>query len=372
MNLGWQIITNNEAFDTPLVAIYKERVEDNIKVALEMVDGDPGRLRPHIKTHKTGEIITLFLKYGIYKIKCATIAEAELAATNGITDVLLAYQPAGKKIERLISLIKGFPKVNFSCLIDNLQSAQQISIKAVQSNLTAVNVFIDLNTGMNRTGYPYNNQLAAFYTQVNSITSINLKGIHIYDGHLDGLDDVLRAKPAELALQTIYGECAEIAGMGLNYPLLIAGGSNTFSFYAQQQNIECSPGTFVFWDINYLSKLPELKFKLAAVLVVTVISKPADNMLCLDLGYKSVSSESPINSRIFFPWNMDLVPVSQSEEHLVVQCKNDTTYQIGDRLYAIPNHICPSIALYDELNVVVNNEIVAQWEVIARRRRLCL
>jgi hypothetical protein len=47
-----------------------------------MVEGNVDRLRPHIKTHKTQEVNDLLLKSGIYKFKCATIAEAELLAIS--------------------------------------------------------------------------------------------------------------------------------------------------------------------------------------------------------------------------------------------------------------------------------------------------
>lgn len=372
METNWQKIANEKVFDTPFFAIYPERIEANIKMAIEMVEGKPNRLRPHIKTHKTGEIIDMFIRFGITKIKCATIAEAELAADRGIEDVLLAYQPVGKKIERLISLIKTFPKISFSCLVDNIQSAQAIADAGTANSIDFIKIYVDLNTGMNRTGYPFEKSLPTLYKEIGSVKGIMLLGFHIYDGHLDGLDANIRTLPAKLALQKILVDCGEIVDMGFVQPMLIAGGSNTFSFYAKERNIECSPGTFVFWDMNYTKKLPELPFEAAAVLVTTVISKPTDHTLCLDMGYKSVSSENPIDARISFPWNDELKPLSQSEEHLVVKIEALKDYQIGDRIYGIPHHVCPSIALYDELNVVADHQIFGQWKVLARKRSICL
>lgn len=73
---------------------------------------------------------------------------------------------------------------------------------------------------------------------------------------------------------------------GHKYLTLIAGGSPTFAFLTGQDNVECSPGTFVFWAQGYLQFIPEQKFRPAA-LVSRIISMPGDNLICLDVGYKS-------------------------------------------------------------------------------------
>src|SRR5438034_3045144 len=52
---------------------------------------------------------TLFrsqMAHGISKFKCATIAEVEMTASCGAQDVLLAYQPVGPNVGRLVQLAK--------------------------------------------------------------------------------------------------------------------------------------------------------------------------------------------------------------------------------------------------------------------------
>jgi D-serine deaminase-like pyridoxal phosphate-dependent protein len=44
--------------------------------------------------------------------------------------------------------------------------------------------------------------------------------------------------------------------------------------------------------------------------------------------------------------------------------------KVGDVLYGIPVHICPTAALYDEVSVIVNNKSVDLWRVAARARKL--
>src|SRR5438874_12632804 len=103
---------------SPALLVYRERVEENVRRMLAIAGG-PERLRPHIKTHKMREMIELQLAAGINKFKCATIAEAELAASAGVSDLLIAYQPVGPAVRRLAELIMGFRRTKFSVLCDD-------------------------------------------------------------------------------------------------------------------------------------------------------------------------------------------------------------------------------------------------------------
>ena len=71
------------------------------------------RLRPHLKTSKMGEVVRMHLDEGITRFKCATIAEAEMAARAGAPDVLLAYQPVGPNVARFVRLVQTFPATRF-------------------------------------------------------------------------------------------------------------------------------------------------------------------------------------------------------------------------------------------------------------------
>ena len=42
-----------DKFESPGLIVYPDRVKRNIAKIIEMVEGNPTRLRPHIKTHKT-------------------------------------------------------------------------------------------------------------------------------------------------------------------------------------------------------------------------------------------------------------------------------------------------------------------------------
>jgi hypothetical protein len=82
----WYEIADISSIDSPNLLVYPKRVAQNIGNMVSMV-GDPTRLRPHIKTHKTAEGIHMMMDAGIRKFKCATIAEAELLGICGAVPV---------------------------------------------------------------------------------------------------------------------------------------------------------------------------------------------------------------------------------------------------------------------------------------------
>ena len=111
---------------SPSLVIFTERLDRNIATLIELA-GDPDRLRPHIKTHKMPALIRRLERAGIRKHKCATIAEAEMAAEAGATDVLLAYPVVGPNLGRLAQLVAKFPATAFRATVDHPESARQLA-----------------------------------------------------------------------------------------------------------------------------------------------------------------------------------------------------------------------------------------------------
>ena len=369
MQKSWYLIENIDELDSPALVIYPERVKENIQTLKGMID-DPKRLRPHVKTHKTKEATELMLAAGINKFKCATIAEAEMLAMCGAPDVLLAYQPIGPKLNRLVQLTQQYPDTQFACLIDNMTSAQAIA-RAFTAAGATIAVYIDLNVGQNRTGIAPGEKAAALYNYCAQTSGLFLTGLHAYDGHTRGTFEERKATSdaafaqAETLQQTLQS-------MGYSDIIIIAGGSPSFPIHAKRPVVECSPGTFVFWDKNYQDQCPEQPFHTAAWLVTRVISLPDPSHICVDLGHKSVAAENEIGKRVFFPDAPDLKPVSQSEEHLVLFAGEGHAYQVGDVLYGIPFHVCPTVALYERAITVENGRTSGEWKIVARDRRIQL
>lgn len=363
---NWFDIANIDVLDTPALVVYPDRVNNNLVTLVSSID-DVNRLRPHVKTHKNKEAALLTMAAGISKFKCATIAEAEMLALCKAPDVLLAYQPIGPKVNRLISLIKQYQNTRFACLIDNYPATKNISDEALKNDLH-IDVYIDINVGMNRSGIAPQN-VFALYQQCAELPGINIKGLHVYDGHIRDEDIKDRAEHCNVAFAPVDDLIKQLKAIGFD-PIVIAGGSPSFPVHAARPNVQCSPGTFIYWDYGYGNTLREQKFLTAALVVTRVISLPDDTKICVDLGHKSIASENVLDKRVIFLNAPDLMPVSQSEEHLVLEVGAGHSYKVGDVLYGLPYHICPTVALYERAITIVDNQADGEWKNIARDRKI--
>jgi D-serine deaminase-like pyridoxal phosphate-dependent protein len=164
----------------------------------------------------------------------------------------------------------------------------------------------------------------------------------------------------------------ELIKRGFSEPVIIAGGSHSFPIHCERKAVECSPGTFVYWDKGNSDWCPEQAFLTAAIVVTRIVSLPATVLLCTDLGHKSVAAEKELTRRVYFLNAPALEAVSQSEEHLVLKINDNSTWQTGDVLYGLPVHICPTVALYESVLTVENGRVTGQWTTTARNRKICI
>ena len=137
--------------------------------------------------------------------------------------------------------------------------------------------------------------------------------------------------------------------------------------------VELSPGTSVLWDAGYATQLPDLDFLPAALVLTRVVSKPGDHRVCVDLGHKAIASERP-HPRVLLVQPsrstsrrrracldapiLDATFVGHSEEHLVFESAAAASLNVGDVLYGIPWHVCPTVALHSEAVVVRDHHAV--------------
>jgi D-serine deaminase-like pyridoxal phosphate-dependent protein len=320
------------------------------------------------------EVVRMQLAAGITKFKAATIAEAELTAAAGAAFVLVAHPLVGPKVRRLADLQRMFPSVQFATLVDNPQTAAYLNAVFTEQNLTA-RVLVDVNNGMNRTGHLVNDDLFDFYRDLSEQCvwpNLNCDGLHVYDGHFRQPDFAERKAAVDAAFAPVAALLRRIEAVGMPQPMVICGGTPSFTCHAGRETVYLSPGTCLLWDWGYGNALTEQPFEWAALLLTRVISKPKPGYVTLDLGHKAVASENPLANRVRFLNLTDYEPVSQSEEHLVLSVRDWDAIKVGDVLYGVPYHICPTVNLYNEVYVAEAGRVTDTWQVVARNRRITI
>lgn len=357
----WYQLAEAERVPSPRVLVSPHTVVKNIDSAIR-VAGSPDRLRPHIKTHKSADVIRLHLERGVSRFKCATIAETLLLAQTGCPDILLAYQPVGPALEQLHEACRKYTGARFSCLVDNLSTARAIDA-AGERNGVVLGVYVDLDVGMGRTGVATGDPAIRLYEFLEESRWLEARGIHAYDGHIHDGDLDTRCQRAAESRAAAFTVSERVSA---DVPEIVLGGTPSFPCHAEAwtPGVALSPGTYVYSDWGYATSYPDLPFRGGAVVFGRVISARADRFT-IDIGSKAIAADpaQPRGTILNIP---DAVAGPQSEEHWVFSSGSPPA--VGTPVYVWPTHICPTIEHHDEVLLVEEHRVTGTWQVTARGR----
>jgi D-serine deaminase-like pyridoxal phosphate-dependent protein len=174
----------------------------------------------------------------------------------------------------------------------------------------------------------------------------------------------------------------ELRNEGINIKDVSGGSTPTGKYVAKVKGItEIRPGTYIFNDMMQVKNNTASIDDCAAFVLVTVISSPYDNYVVIDGGSKAFSTDAPLKSPPYFftgygsivakvnsdpvcqnyashylaenrslMVNDDLVFKAIYEEHGIIESRSGKTgLRPGDKLLIIPNHICPTVNLYNHV-----------------------
>ncbi|HET7036643.1 MAG TPA: alanine racemase [Thermomicrobiaceae bacterium] len=358
-----------ETLDTPCLVVHQEILEQNVAEMADYARAHGISLRPHQKTHKTAEIARMQVEAGAIGGTCAKIGEAEaLVDAGALDDVLLAYQVVGpRKIARLLSLME---RARVTVGVDGVESARRLS-DAMRQAGKQLDVLIEVNTGLNRAGLRPGEEVLDLAREVKAMPGLNLRGIFTHEGHVaraqngDELAEIARQAGEELV------ETAELLREH-NIPVDVVSVGSTPAAFATtgvEGITEMRPGTYVFND-NSAFRLGRIGPERCALrILTTVISRPEPDRAVVDAGSKTLAMDpSPGRPGHGYVVEIpDATIVRLSEEHGVIELPEGACdLQVGDTLEIIPNHVCPTVNLQDEMFVVRDGEVVACWPVVAR------
>ncbi|SPE25546.1 Amino acid aldolase or racemase-like protein [Acidobacteriia bacterium SbA2] len=357
---------------TPALVVYPDLIAANIERTLELLDHDVDRWRVHIKTAKLARTLLMLIGRGIRNFKCATTLELLVACQNGAADVLFAYPAMGANARRAKDIAQQFPNVRISVLAENEQQVRQW-------RGSRVGIFLDINPGMNRTGIEQSQSgHVVFLAREITHAGLEFRGLHYYDGQYGGLTGGEGTAEGTTPVRRGYDRLLEIVSelerSGSHLHEVITSGSPTFPCSLAYEGFRhrsfvhrVSPGTVVYCDASSLAQLPKEYGYRPAVLVVTrVVSRPRAGIVTCDAGHKAVSADAGVPTCVVLG-HSELTPLSPSEEHLPIAVAEGTAGpQVGEALYLLPRHICPTVNNFDCALLVRNGNIESMDNVSAR------
>jgi D-serine deaminase-like pyridoxal phosphate-dependent protein len=355
---------------TPALLVYPEIIAANIAATLLLLNGDGDRWRAHIKTSKLAYTLRMMVERGIRSFKCATTLELLVACRSGAGDVLLAYPVMGANARRVREIAKEFADVRISVLVENEEQLRQWKG-------SAVSVFLDINPGMNRTGIEQtDSEKIVSLVRAVGAAGLEFRGLHYYDGQYGSVDGRERTTAAHAGYDRLLKVVSEIRRSGLSMPEVITAGTPTFPCSLAYEGFQrgefihrVSPGTIVYNDASSLAQLSAEYGYAPAVLVLTrVVSRPHDGIITCDAGHKTVSADAGFPTCLVVG-HPELTPLGPSEEHLPMAVQaGKSGPQVGDILYLLPRHICPTVNNFDSALLVRRGQIESVEKVTARGR----
>lgn len=362
------ILAPDAEVDTPALVVSEEILHNNISRMAAFAKSVGVNLRPHIKTHKTPQITRLQIAAGAIGITCAKVGEAEVMVHEaGVQDVLIAYPTVGaSKFERLVALMD---KARIIQAVDSLAAAQLLS--RTMSNFDVhMDVSIEVNTGQNRSGVLYGQETIDLAREIARLPNLHLVGIMTHEGQANSAPPDQIEAIATKAGEDMVATAEAIRAEGIELETVSVGSSPAAFHTPKVKGVtEMRPGTYVFNDNSALRYGLFGVEDMAARFVATVASRPSRDRAILDTGAKSLAMD-PSKAHPghgYIVGHPEAIIVKLSEEHGVVELpEGETGFNVGDRVEVIPNHICPTVNLMDELLIARDGHIVDTWKIAAR------
>jgi D-serine deaminase-like pyridoxal phosphate-dependent protein len=360
-----------DELDTPALVVHEEILKRNVDQMGAYARSKGIQLRPHFKTHKTAEVARMQKESGAIGITCAKLGEAEAIAEAGVfDDIFIANQIIGpKKLERLVALME---QVKLRVAVDSAEGAQGLQ-DAMAKAKKAIDVIIEVNTGQNRAGVLPDEVLRLAETIRGEMPNLRVVGIMTHEGHAGKTlsNEELHATSVD-AGNKMVATAERLREHGFDIATVSVGSTPAAFETTNVEGVtEMRPGTYVFQD-NTIFRFGTIGPEDCALrILATVTSRPAPDRALIDAGSKVLTTE-PSQWRDGYGYIVeypDAEIVSLSEEHGWLHLPESAQHmQIGEKIQIIPNHVCPTVNLTDELYLVRDCEVAETWPVIARGR----
>ena len=358
--------------DTPYLSLNGDRMERNIlKMAAVAREGGVS-LRPHVKTHKIPAIARRQIEAGASGITVAKISEAEVMAEGGIADIFVAYPLVTKtKIRRATRLAS---RIRLIVGVDSLEGARAMSAVAASEGVV-LEVRLEVDSGLRRTGVP-REEAAGLAAEISVLENLDLTGIYTYRGAVleDGSPTPDLAEAGRREGELMVDVAGEVRAAAVGVRDVSLGSTPTAEHAAKVEGVtEIRPGTYVFYD-RMQAEMGACSVEECALRVVaTVVSRPTPDLAVIDGGSKTFATDvqpkvAPLSLAGFglVLGHPEALLGRVTEEHGMLSLDEGSALRVGDTVEIIPNHVCSTVNLHEEVYLRYGDEDAQTLRVAAR------
>jgi 3-hydroxy-D-aspartate aldolase len=337
---------------TPALLLNLDAFETNLTRMAARVKQSGKALRPHAKAHKCIEIARRQLASGACGVCVATLAEAELMSSAGITGLLLTSPVADPlKNSKIV-------ETGAMVVVDHVQQVEWYEEAAGRAN-RSMDVLVDLDVGDHRTGARSISHAVEIAEAVDRAKHLRLRGLQAYSvlgSHAGGFEE--RKRVSALTFRIAAEARDAMARKGLSTEILSGGSTGTWEIdTAVPELTELQAGSYVLMDVAY--RRESLDFLHAMTVLATVVSANHEGFVTVDAGFKAFSTD-----RGYGPEALNLPGSSYrwgGDEFGYVDSPKPP--KLGEKIEFIPPHCDPTVNLYDRIYACRGDKVEAIWPV---------
>ena len=357
--------------DTPCLCVDLDLLETNIATMESTVNRNGIASRPHAKTHKTPVIAQMQLDSGSIGICTAKISEAEAMYQNGIDEILMTTtNVTPTKIRRAMNLRQ--ENSSFVQATDSSQNARLLS-EAASAIVIPADVVVDVDPGGHRTGITPGTPALELAQLIDSLPSLNLRGLLCYDGgsqHVKGFEERKNQTLERLAGATDTFDLFNQSG--LSTEIFSGGGTGTYNIDHETRGLtDVQVGSYVFMDAQYIDIGGETDkdvysdFAASLTILTTVLNDQYEGRVTTDAGAKACTINRPW-ARVKGETGMSYTSGSDEFGTLRYEDNASRSYRVGEKLELIVSHCDPVVNLYNQMYAIRNDRVEAVWQIAAR------
>jgi D-serine deaminase-like pyridoxal phosphate-dependent protein len=352
--------------DTPALVIDLDKVDRNIARMADYCRRHNLKLRPHTKTHKMPGLAKQQVQSGASGITVAKLGEAEIMVDAGLDDLLVAYPIVGQpKARRLAALCE---RVRMTVALDSLESLEFVG-QSTRERAVKAGILVEVDVGFRRCGVQDDQAALRLAQRVLDDPSLEFRGFLFYPGSF--VTQETQEEHLAQVNQSLERLRDTFQKHGIAVSVVSGGSTPTARFSHRFSGLtEIRPGTYIFNDRSTLLRGAADLDDCAAGVLVSVVSRAVPGKAIVDGGSKTFSSDPCPAGNIGFGLikeDPDAVFIAMNEEHGYLDISRSVRrYTIGEKLTVIPNHICATVNLHNEVFFTRGETLESVCPVAAR------
>ena len=336
------------------------------------------RLRPHVKTSKSLDVVRRAATPGADGITVSTLKEAEQFFAAGYRDILYAVGIAPNKLDHVAALrAKG---CDLTVILDSVEASRAVAEK---SRVTGI-VFpalIEIDSDGHRAGVKPGD---ACLVEIGRALGKNLRGVMTHAGGSYDCKSIEEIRAMAERERAAVVRCAnELRAAGLPCDIVSVGSSPTATYAESFADVtEVRAGVYMFFDL-FMAGISVCAVDDIALSVLTSVigHQPEKGWIITDAGWMALSRDHGtagqkvdqgyglVRDAFGQPFG-DLIVSGANQEHGIISARGGTPvdsarmaqFPIGRLLRILPNHACATAAQHDGYHVVnAAQEIEARW-----------